>query len=86
MAACQSAVNKGKFEGKYFKSRTAAKRLLLRGLISIPDIADAIEMPMPMHKTLSRTANIGRSGKQPGNTYHCIFYGKNYFSNKGHCR
>ena len=37
---------KGKAEGEADKSKSAVTRMLLRGLLSIPDIADAIEVPV----------------------------------------
>ncbi len=50
MTAYQSLINRGiaegKAEGKAEEKTKAATRMLLRGLLSVPDIADIMEVPI----------------------------------------
>ena len=66
MTAYQSAVNKGKAEGlqegEAKERKKAVTRMLLCGTLSIPDIADAIEVPLSyvveIRDTLLREGNM----------------------------
>ncbi len=44
--AYQSIINKGKAEGEATERKKAVMRMLFRGLLSVPDIADALEVPI----------------------------------------